>query len=245
MKNIKKYRNLLSTLPKESKQIYYTKYFESNWNNRNTWKGIKTIISIKNITTTIPHSIEFNNRTITDPTTMSNAFNNYFTSIAEKTKSNIKFSPKHYTDYLSSTNTNTFFLTPTDKNEIAFIISSLDFHKSSGPNSIPVKILKLLKNDISQQLSDIFNMSYLTGQFPSVLKIAKVIPIHKKQSKVDYANYRPISLLSNIEKIIEKLMYKRLSNFLDINNLIYSLQFGFRQKYSTTHALINLTESIG
>ena len=57
-------------------------------------------------------------------------------------------------------------------------------------------------------------------------------------------NYRPISLLSDIEKIIEKLMYKRLSNFLDINNLIYSLQFGFRQKYSTTHTLINLTESI-
>ena len=74
---------------KESKQIYYAKYFESNWNNiRNTWKGIKTIISIKNITTTIPHSIEFNN--ITDPTTMSNVFNNYFTSIAEKAKSNIK-----------------------------------------------------------------------------------------------------------------------------------------------------------
>ena len=94
----KKYRNLLSTLLKESKQIYYTKHFESNWNNiRNTWKGITTIISIKNITTSIPHSIEFNNRTI-----MSNVFNNYVTSIAEKTK--------HYRDYLSSTNTNTFFL---------------------------------------------------------------------------------------------------------------------------------------
>ena len=105
-------------------------------------------------------------------------------------------------------------MTPTDKNKISFIISSLDSHKSSGPNSIPVKILKLLKNDISQQL------------------------------KVDYTSYRPISLLSNIEKIIEKLMYKRLSNFLDINNLIYSLQFGFRPKYLTTHALINLTESI-
>ena len=87
-------------------------------------------------------------------------------------------------------------------------------------------------------------MSFSTGQFPSVLEIAKVIPIHKKQSKVDYANYRPISVLCNIEKIIEKLMYKRLSNFVDVNNLIYSLQFGFRKKYSTTHALINLTENI-
>ena len=118
------YRNLLSTLMKQSKQIYYTKSFENNWNNiKNTWKVIKTIISIKNITTTVPHSIEFNNRTVTNPTAMSNIFNNYFTSIAKKTNSNMKLSPKHFTDYLSYTNTNTFFLTPTDKNEISFILS--------------------------------------------------------------------------------------------------------------------------
>ena len=130
---------------------------------------------------------------------MSNVFNNYFSSIAEKTKSNIKFSPKHYTDYLSSTNTNTFFLTPADKNEIAFIISSLDSHRSSGPNSIPVKILKLLKNDISQQLSNIFNMSFLTGQFPSVLKIAKVIPIHKDNQ-----------IMQIIDQYLSYLILKRL-----------------------------------
>ena len=91
---------------KASKQIYYTKYFESNWNNiKNTWKGVKIIISIKNIRTTILHSIEFSNRTITDPTTMSNVFNSYFTSTAEKTKSNIKFLPKHCSDYLSNIQT--------------------------------------------------------------------------------------------------------------------------------------------
>ena len=229
---------------KQSKQIYYTKYFKNNWNNiKNTRKGIKTIISIKTITATVPHSIEFNNRTVTDPTAMSNVFNNSFTSIVKKTNSNIKFSPKHYTDYLSYTNRSIFFLTPTDKNEISFIIPSLDTHKSSGPNRIPVKNLKLLKNDISQQLNDIFNV-FLNWAVSSVLKIAKVIPIHKKQPKVDYTNYRPISLLSNVEKIIEKLMYEKLSNFLDINSLIYSLQFGFRPKYWTAHALINLTETI-
>ena len=137
MNSTKTYRNLPSTLMKQSKQIYSTKHFENNWNNiKNTWKGIKTIISIKNITITVPHSVEFNNRTITDPTAMSNFFNNYLTSIAKKTNSNIKFSSKHYTD--------TSFLTPTDNNEIFFIISSLDSHKSSGPKSIPVKIFKLL-----------------------------------------------------------------------------------------------------
>ena len=126
----------------------------------------------------MPHSIEFNNRTITDPTAMSSVFNNYFTSLAKETNCNIKFLPKHYTDDLSYTNTNTFFFTPTDKNEISFLISSLDSRKSSSPNSIPVKILNLLKSDISQKLSDIFHRSFSTGQFSSVLEIAKVIPIH-------------------------------------------------------------------
>ena len=83
----------------------------------------------------------------------------------------------------------------------------------------------------------------MTGVFPSVLKIAKVVPVFKKDSKLDYSNYRPISLLSNIEKILEKLMYKRLYTFLDNKNIIYDLQFGFRQ-YSTSHALINITEDI-
>ena len=105
-------------------------------------KRKKTVISIKNITTTVPHSIEFNNRTITDPAAMSNVFNNYFTSVAKKTNSNTKLSLKHYTDYLSYRNTNTFFLTPTDKNERSFIISSLDTHKSSGPNTIPIKTIE-------------------------------------------------------------------------------------------------------
>ena len=111
------------------------------------------------------------------------------------------------------------------------IISSLNFNKASGPNSIPYGILFLLKNEISKQLADLF-------------KIAKVVPVFKKDSKLDYSNYRPISLLSNIEKILEKLIYKRLYTFLDNKNIIYDLQFGFRQQYSTSHALINITENI-
>ena len=138
----------------------------------------------------------------------------------------------------------TIFLQPTDKEEIANIISSLNSNKASGPNSIPYRILFRLKNEISKQLADLFNLSFMTGIFPSVLKIAKVIPVFKKDSKLDYSNYRPISLLSNIEKILEKLMYKRLYTFLNNNNIIYNLQFGFRQQYSTSHALINITENI-
>ena len=84
----------------------------------------------------------------------------------------------------------------------------------------------------------------MTGVLPSVLKIAKVVPVFKKDSKLDYSNYHPISLLSNIEKILEKIMYKRLYTFLDNKNIIYDLPFGFRQQYSPSHALINITENI-
>ena len=80
--------------------------------------------------------------------------------------------------------------------------------------------------------------------FPSVLKTGKIISVFKKDSKLDYSNYRPISLLSNEEKILEKLMYKRLYTFLNSNKIIYNLQFGFTQQYSTSHASINITENI-
>ena len=123
--------------------------------------------------------------------------------------------------------------TLSSKEEIANIKSSLNSNKFPGPNIIP-----------SKRLGDLSNLSLKTGVFSSVLKTAKVILIFKNDSKLDYSNYRPISLLSNIEKILEKLMYRRLYTFLNNKNIIYDLQFGFRQQYSTSHALINITENI-
>ena len=102
----------------------------------------------------------------------------------------------------------------------------------------------LLKNEISKQLADLFNLSFMTGVFPLVLKTAKVVPVFKKDSKLHYSNYHPISLLSNVGKICTKLMYKILYTFLNSNNIIYNLQFKFRQQYSTSHALVNITENI-
>ena len=78
-----------------------------------------------------------------------------------------------------------------------------------------------------------------------MLKIAKGIPVHKKDSKLDFSNYCPISLLSNVEKMLEKSMYNRIYKFFSDNNLIYSLQFGFRQKSSTVHVSLALLKVLG
>ena len=207
----KDYRNMLSTLLKKSRTNYYNQYFEANMNNiKNTWKGIKSILTIKNTSSDFPKCLSSNGSTFTNQVEISDVFNNCFASIAEKTKVNINYSHKHFSDFLKDKNQNSFFLSPTNKYEIQNVISSVNSNKSVGPKSIPTRILKLLKNDISTQLADIFNISFSPGVFPTILKVDKVIPVHKKDSKLDFSYYRPISLLSNIGKILERLMYNRI-----------------------------------
>ena len=104
-------------------------------------------------------------------------------TIGEKTQAKIKYSHKSYTDYLTNENLNFFFLSPTEKDEIKLILSSQDISKATGPYSIPAKVLKLFKNDISDQLADLLNLLFTTGSFPTLLKTAKVILSHKKESK--------------------------------------------------------------
>ena len=91
---------------------------------------------------------------------------------------------------------------------------------------------------------DLFNLSLTTSTLPTLLKTAKVLLIHKKNSKSNFTNYCRISLSSNLDKILEKLIHSRLSTFLNIKDIIYPLQFGSHQNYSTSHALIHLTEIV-
>ena len=146
----KDYKNMLSTILKQSETNYYNHYFETNWNSiKNTWKGLKSLLNIKNISPEIPKTLTLDGSTISNPMEISNIFNNYFSSIVTKTKLNISFSHKHFSDFLKNRSNISFFVSPTDKTEIEDVISSLDSNKSVGPNSIPIKILKLLKKNIS------------------------------------------------------------------------------------------------
>ena len=89
-----------------------------------------------------------------------------------------------------------------------------------------------------------YPLRFLIGTFPDILKIVKVTPFHKKDSKLDYINYRHISLLSAFSKIYENLIYSRSYQFLNENKLINTNQFGFRRNESTNHVLLNITERI-
>ena len=182
---------------------------------------------------------------ITDPKLIANNFNKYFCTIAEKLQGKIYHANQNFSKYLTNSNEHNFFITPTDVTEIITVINHFNNNKASGPNSIPNEILHIVKYIIADPLSKITNLSFEKGIYFDKLKISKTMPLFKEKGSVlDCTNYRPISLLSNINKIIEKLIHERLSKFLDTYNCIFDNQFGFRKKHSTNHALISITENI-
>ena len=243
-------KNLITGLIRKSKKDFYNKFFLENSNNtRKLWLGINELINCKQTSHFVPNCIEEKTHkditTLTDPKTIANSFNNYFTSIANELLKDRKYpGNKHFSSYLSNPNNASFMIKPTDIIEIESLIMLINTTKGTGPNSIPNKVIQLIIHDISMPIMIICNKSFTSGSYPQILKLSKVIPIHKKESKLKISNYRPISLLSNLNKILEKLMFKRLYNFFEIHQCIYELQFGFRAKHSTDHAILSMAQEI-
>ena len=254
-RDYKKLRNEVTTMKRVSKKAYYSSYFERNkQKSSDIWKGIRSLVNIKASKVSSLKLLTENNNLISDSRTISNTFINYFSSIGQSIDSKIPHVPGDFKDYFRKKDVNgkacinpsnsSFFLSPTVPIEIEKLIDSLDVKKSTGPNSIPVFFLKILKPFFAFWLSELINLSFEVGIFPDILKMAKVTPLHKKECKLNFLNYRPISLLSVFSKIYEKTIYTQIYSYLVKNNLIYEKQFGFRSKYSTNHALLSITERI-
>ncbi len=137
-----------------------------------------------------------------------------------------------------------FYFNPTDHDEIIKIITSLKCKKSSGHDGITTSFIKQIKEHISLPISIIVNKSIATGKVPDVLKLAKVVPIYKAKEVDQCTNYRPISLLPSISKILEKVVHKRIYNFMNIQNIFYPSQYGFRPNHSTVNAVTEFTYDV-
>ena len=239
-------RNSIVQEIRQSKISYYREYFSKhNKDIRKVWIGIKRIVNINSKSFDIPTCIEEQGTTISDPKEVANKFNDYFSDIAKKIVDDRKWEGNgDFKDYWPERNRNSLAFYPTDSDEVINIISKFKTGKACGPSSIPGDILQLIKLEISSPISKLINLSLQTGFHPTKLKLAKVIPIHKKGSKMSISNYRPISLLSNINKVFEKIVFHRVYKFVENNDALYKHQYGFRKKYSTNHALISITEQI-
>jgi Skp family chaperone for outer membrane proteins len=232
----KKFKNKLGNLLRQTEKNYYKSLLDKDKNNLSKmWKTLNQVINWKKKTlqnTTFKH----NNRIICNDDEIASHFNNFFLNVAKDLGNKI---PVNATDPCSHMSINlniSLFLNPTNEDEILKIISNLK-NASCGYDGINMKLIKTVKYEILAPFVHICNLSFTQGKMPDILKIAKVIPIHKKEDKQLFSNYRPISVLPAFSKIIERLVYKRIIKFLDLNKILYKYQFGFRKGRSTDLAL--------
>ena len=223
---------------KLKRNTYSLKLEQAKSNLKETWKIIKTLINKNKNQNTLPDSFKYNNTSITNTEDISNRFNEYFVGIGPALDNKIE---KSRLDLLGDS----FFMKPTTSEEISQIIRSCKNKLSSGCDNISMAIIKHTEGCIAMPLAYICNLSIVNAYVPSGMKIAKVTPIFKSDAPDEFSNYRPISLLPNFSKILEKLIFNRMVDFLDkYNYILYENQYGFRPNYSTEHALIQLSDKI-
>ena len=169
----KNLRNTIVSLIRNSKKNHFQKYFQRNKNNiRNTWKGIKNIISFnsKSSKSGPLTSLIVNNNLLTDTVEVAEQFNDHFTTIADKLQGKIHNSGQDIRHYLGKRNDNTMFIFQSDPTEVTHILSSINVNKAVGPHSIPSDIMKLLNLIIADPISKIINLSFMTGIYLESLK---------------------------------------------------------------------------
>ena len=236
----KSHRNKTNNSIKTGKSEYYKHQIIDNSNNpKAVWKTINQIMSRKTTDHTISE-IVINDKTITDPKLVSQTMNTHFATVGPKLADNLQDPDKAYDSYIKSSDSS-FYFTPIKPNTVLKLLTSLSTNKATGPDSISCRLAKEAAPFIADSLCLIFNRSINSGIFPSEWKIAKVFPVYKGEERSNPNNYRPISVISVIAKIFEKIISDQLYNYLTINELINESQSGFRSKHSTQTALLSAT----
>ena len=172
-----------------------------------------------------------------------NAFNEHFIEVGQRLCREIPEASKQPECYIKSCNAQFQFREVTE-NEVFNLLSNISTNKATGPDKIRAKLVKISAPFITKHLSIIFNQSLLQGTFPYDWKISKVTPIYKKGPKHDMNNYRPISVISTIAKVMEKIAHNQLYLYLQNENILSPFRHGFRQGHSTVTALLEITDRL-
>jgi len=246
-KKYKEYRNMFNKLRRKAKFSYYNCLILKNKeNSKNLWAVLNRLTGKINNKKEITNEIIVNGVKENNARVISNAFAKYYCEVG-KTLANKIEQKGNIADpmtFLNNKVKNTCFLFPTTGAEIEKFIRSLKLKHSCGLDRISNRILKSIYPGIINALRIIFNKSLLEGHFPRNMKTALIKPIYKGKSNREIVNYRPVSLLSVLSKILEKIVNERIVGFFTKHKLFYEGQYGFRQGRSTTDAILDLTGSI-
>jgi hypothetical protein len=246
--NIEKYRKYKTVYFKclrAAKKLYFTSKSQANAkNSKKTWQTLNEVLGKERSQSTID-KIRIGDNVECDPINISNHFNEFFTSVGSVISNSIPPIQKQPEEFIQYPNDVPLLnLTNTTPEHVLKIIKSLAPKASCDVYGTSTKLIKLIGESIAIPLAHIFNLSLSNGIFPSKLKKCRVIPIFKSGDSLDVDNYRPISLLSSVSKIIEKIVAEKLINHLLSNDLLYNHQYGFLPSRSTEQNLIQVVDYI-
>ena len=242
----KKYINKLTAIMRRCEKQYFTELLEiSKGNMKETWKILNGLINKKTKGKQI--SMEFNgdDSKITEDKAIANGFNNFFVNIGPSLEKRIpKFNDILFTQYLPDKIDDTMFLQPVTEEDILQLVVNAKSKKSKDHDQFDMCLVKKIIPHIVKPLAHICNTSLMNGIFPDRMKIARVIPLLKNGDVKEFSNYRPVSILSQFSKILEKVFHNRLMSFINDKQILNNSQFGFRKNMSTAMAIIELVEEI-
>ena len=239
----KDFRNIYNRTKRAMmKKFYSDKSSEYRTNTKKLWELMNSVIGKnKNKGCSISHlTVDgvkiFNNKMIAEE--FAKFYSNLGESLAPKITPGFK-PAEHYLSLIPRI-VNSLVFSGTNATEIEKIIDRLPNKASSGYDGVSNILLKKLRKSLSYPLGIIFNQSIATGYFPDMMKVAEIIPLYKGKEEDQVINYRPVSLLMTISKILEKIIYNRVFKFLTKHNILYDSQYGFRSKHSCEDAILEL-----
>ena len=184
---------------------------------------------------------KIDNTVVTDTTSIANKFNFFFTNIGPKLAKEICVpSRNNFKNYLLNQNDNNFTFKLIGEDVVGKLIDVLDSKNNTGCDGLSNTLFKSIKLNLVKPITFIVSQMLTMGIFPDKLKIAKGIPLFKKGDKTIFSHYKPISLLPSKSRLFEKVIYQQLYKYFADSNLFYESQYGFRKRYSTKLASLEL-----
>ena len=239
------YRDTINSLTRKSKKQYHKQYFQQHAHNiKKTWKGINNLLNRQGNLKVSDIFLNIDGKLLTDQKTVVDKMNNYFVNVADNLAKKIPKTHLTHKYFLKNPNAHSMYLTDIGPDEIHKIIQDMGINKSGDIYGNNPNLIKHGGPILIEILTLLFNKSIDQGIFPSALKLSKVVPIHKGDSIFEVSNYRPISLLPIFSKILEKLMYSRVIDFITKYDILYKNQYGFQKCMSTEYAINSLLHNI-